>query len=269
MKDSDLQELKPVYIHETSFSANDEISLVDLAMVLVRHKKAVVLTTTLIIALGVITALLKPDSYNFTTSIEIGSQIINGTIQPFESPQTLLAKTQHVFIPHTLNEQRRSQPESTEKFKIKTSVPKNSVIVVLEIKGSESSADIITSLLRSVTQQAIQDHRRIYEAVRKNLVTLIEKTKIELSSLAPERDDLTERRQLLQAKIEVQESQLANLRNTREILPPMKSFEPTGASTNLIIIIAIFTGIFLGVFSAYLAEFSAKIRQKINKENKE
>ncbi len=41
MKDSDLQELKPVYIHEASYSADDEISMIDLAMVLVRRKRMI------------------------------------------------------------------------------------------------------------------------------------------------------------------------------------------------------------------------------------
>ncbi len=65
-----------------------------------------------------------------------------------------------------------------------------------------------------------------------------------------------------QKLIEVYSSQLANLRETREILPPMKSIEPTGGTSGkLIIIIAAFAGIFLGVFSAFFAEFVAKIRE--------
>ena len=269
MKGSDIQELKPVYIHEANYSADDEISLVDLAMVLVRRKRVVAVITILIIAFGVVAAFLKPNSYTFSTSIEIGSQIIGGTIEPFESPQTLLAKTQHVFIPQALKEQRQTNPEDIEKYKIIASIPKSSVIIVLEIKGAEDKADLITKLLQNISQQAIQDHKRIYDAVRQNLIALKEQSKTELISLDSERDGLTEKRQLLQGNIKVQESQLANLRNTREILPPMKSIEATGTSRKLIILIAAFAGIFLGIFSAFFAEFLSKIKQKIDKEGKE
>jgi len=266
MKDSDIQELKPVYIHEAHYSAHNEISLIDFTMILVRRKKMIVVVTTLIIALGVIIALLKPESYTFTTSIEIGSQIIGGTIEPFESPQTLLAKTQYVFIPQAQNEQRQTNPEDIKIYKIKAYIPKNSVIIVLEIKGPENKADLIKRILRNVTQQAIQDHRRIYDAVKKNLIALKEQSKTELISLNPKEINLTEKRSSIQENNEIQKSQLANLRNTREILPPMRSIEPTGTSGKLIIIITTFVGIFLGVFSAFFAEFLSIIKQKTDKK---
>ena len=62
MNDSDKQELKPVYIHEVNYSADDEISLVDLVMVLVRRKRMIAVITTFIILLGVIAALSAPKS---------------------------------------------------------------------------------------------------------------------------------------------------------------------------------------------------------------
>ena len=68
--------------------------------------------------------------------------------------------------------------------------------------------------------------------------------------------------------IELYSSQLANLRKTREILPPMKSIEPTGTSRKLIVIISAFAGVFLGVFSAFFAEFVAKIREA-SRQNKD
>ena len=268
MKNNDLQAVKPVSINETNYSADDEISLVDLAMVLVRRKRMIAVITSFIITLGVIAAFVVPKSYTFSTSIEIGSQIIDGSIKPFESPQTLLAKIQHVFIPQVLNEQRQTDTKIKEKYMIKASIPKSSVIIVLEIKGTEDKAGLMTKLLQKVTQQAVLDHKRIYSAVKQNLVALKEQSKAELATLSSEMDNLTERKRLLQRNIEVHDSQHANLRNTREILPPMKSLEPTGTSRKLIVIISAFAGAFLGVFSAFFAEFVAKVRE-ISRQKKD
>ncbi len=196
----------------------------------------------------------------FRTSIEIGSQIFNGTINPFESPETLLAKVRHVFIPQALNEQRQTNPEDKTKYKIKASIPKSSVIIVLEIKGTEKKADLLKRLLQSITQKATLDHSRIYDSVRKNITSLLNKATTELQILKNSNANETEIA-TQQNLIEVYSSQLANLRNTHEMLPPMKSIEPTGTSRKLIIIIAAFAGIFLGVFSAFFAEFVAKIRE--------
>jgi uncharacterized protein involved in exopolysaccharide biosynthesis len=221
----------------------------------------VAITTTVIISLGVIAALSTPKSYTFTTSIEIGSQIIGGTIKHFESPETLLAKTQHVFIPQVLNEQRQTNPENKDRYKITASIPKSSVIIVLEIKGTEDKAEILKSLLQNITQKAIIDHNRIYDSVRKNIASRLTQATSELQTLKKSNDNETEIT-TLQNLVETYSSQLANLRKTREILPPMKSIEPTGTSRKLIVIIAAFAGVFLGVFSAFFAEFIAKIKEK-------
>ena len=260
MKNNDMQELKPVYIHETNYSADGEISLVDFAMVLVRRKKIIVAITSSVILLSVITAFLMPKLYTFSASIEIGSQIIDGTIKPFESPETLLAKMQHVFIPQTLNEQRLINLENKERYKVKASVPKSSVIIILEVKGTEDKADLLKNLLHSISQKATLDHSRIYDAVRRNITSQLKKATAELEMLKKTDDNETEVA-TQQNLIQLYSSQLANLRNTREILAPMKSLEPTGTSRKLIVIIAAFAGVFLGVFSAFFAEFITKVRE--------
>lgn len=267
MNNNDLTELKPVYIHEASYSSENEISLVDLAMVLVRRKILIVVITTFIVALGLIIAFLVPKSYTFSTSIEIGSQIIDNTIKPFESTETLLAKIQHVFIPQTLNEQRQTNPENNERYKIKTSIPKSSVIIILEINGTEDDADLLKSLLQSISQKATLDHDRIYDAVKKNITSRLKQATYEVATLKKSNNNETElsRQQNL---IEGYSSQLTNLRETREILPAMKSLEPTGISRKLIVIITAFVGVFLGVFSAFFAEFIAKVRET-SRQNKD
>lgn len=260
MKKNDTQELRPVYLHEANYSADDGISLIDLAMVLVRRRKMIAVITTFIILSGMAAALLASKSYTFTTSIEIGSQIINGTVKSFESPQTLLAKLQYSFIPQTLNEHQLSNPADEKKYKIIVRVPKNSDIIVLEAKGAEEQADLLSGLLQNITQKAAHDHSRIFESVKRNLLSQLEQTRTKLANLGSSANNHAEEA-ILQSSIEGYSSQLANLRNTREISPPMKSLGPSGVNGKLIVIIAAFAGIFLGVFSAIFAEFVEKVRE--------
>ena len=53
------------------------------------------------------------------------------------------------------------------------------------------------------------------------------------------------------------------LRNTREILPPIRSIDPTGGSRKIIVVISAITGLFLGIFAAFFTEFLSKVKQKI------
>ncbi len=263
MKDNHLQDLKPVYIHEASYLANTEISMVDLAMVLLRRRKIIAGVVAPIIILSVAAALMMPSKYTYSASIAIGHQVIDGIFTSFESPQTLLAKLEHGYIQQTLNEYSQSTNKDMKEYEIKASIPKNSKIIVVELKGTEDQVELISSLLHDLTNKAINDHSKIYEAIKKNLNTQKRQAKLELSSLDNEIVNQTEIIRMLRNSIEIFESQLVNLQNTREIIPPTKSIEPTGLSGKLIVIIAALTGLFLGVFLAFFAEFLDKVKEKI------
>ena len=259
MKTSDLQEVKPIYIHEATYSKDDEISLVDLVMILVRHKALITSIFILCIALGTTKALITSKTYTYSTSIEIGSQIIGGSVKHFEAPQALLAKLQHSYIPQTLSEYKQSSPEDKTRHYIKSSVPTGSNITLMEIKGTEDQAGTLKRLLQQTSQKAIQDHSRIFQSVKKSLETRLNQATAHLKSL---KNNDTEA-MIAQNSIELLSSQLANLRNTREITLPIRSIEPTGKSLNIIIIISAFIGLFLGIFAAFFAEFLSKVKRKL------
>lgn len=260
MKTSDLQELKPIYIYEADYSKDDEISLVDLAMILIKRKLMIAIIFTIIFALGVTMALSTPRIYTFSTTIEIGSQIINGSIQPFESPQALLAKLQYSYIPQVLIEHKQSSSDNKAKYQIKASVPKGGNIILLETKGTNDQEDILKALLQTVSQKAIQDHDRIFTSVKSDLKARLKQAETNLKSI---KSDDEKEIAINQSLIERLSSKLTNLRNTREVLPPIISIDPTGGSRKIIVVISAFAGLFLGVFAAFFAEFLSKVKQRI------
>lgn len=261
MKNNELQELKPVYIHEARYSADGEISLVDLAAMLARHKTMIASIIAIFIVLGITKALLTPKQYTVSTTIEIGSQIIESQAQHFDSPQNLLAKLQHSFIPSTLNTYQLSNPNNKNKYIIRPSIPSSSVIVVLEMEGTEDEVDLMTTLLQDVNQKIFQDHDRVYNSVKQNLVAMISQAKAELATLNSNDEIQIEERKLLEGQIKIYNLQLANLQKTRSISPPMKSIHPTGTGKKLILALALFAGAFFAVFTAFLAEFIKRVKE--------
>ncbi len=259
MKTSDLQELKPIYIHEADYSKDDEISLVDLVMMLTHRKILIASIFIICVTLGSAKSLITSKTYTYSTSIEIGSQIIGGSIIPFETPQALLAKLQYSYIPQTLSELKQSSPEDKTRHYVKSSVPTGSNITLMKTKGTEDKAVILKRLLQQISQKAIQDHSRIFQSVKKSLETRLNQATLRLKSIKNNDTEIM----LTQNTIESLSSQLANLRNTREILPPIRSIEPTGSSLGIIIIISAIAGLFLGIFAAFFTEFLSKVRQKL------
>jgi len=263
MNDKPLTEFKPIYIQDVQPCRDDEISLVDLALIVSRRKTLLMLITLIFIVAGIAIALIQPKQYTYSTSLEIGSQFINGNIQPLEGVDTLLAKLQHSYIPFILKSSKNANNKEEKEYKIQASIPKNSQIIVIESKAAETDADKITDLLGKITVRAIEDHNTIYTKLQRNLQSLKHQTEQKLQALATKPDASSEIN-ALQLSLDSYNLQLTNLRKTREILPPMASAEPTGTSRKLIVVMATLVGVFLGLFAVFLAEFMAKVRQKQN-----
>lgn len=267
MKTSNLQEQKTIYIPEGNYSTDNEISLIDLTMVLVKRKTMIAVIFILITALSITVTLFTPKTYTFSTTIDIGSQIIDNTIIPFETPQALVPKLHYSFIPQILSEHRQSYPDDNTKYRVRSSVPSGGNIVLLEIEGTENQTDTLKKLLQTTSQKAIKDHSRIFQSVKNNLEARINQATNNLKSLEKSNNNGTEIA-MTQNTIELLSSQLENLRNTREIMPPIRSSDPTSGSRKIIVIFSSFAGIFLGIFAAFFTEFVSKVQQRIDEEDK-
>lgn len=263
MNDNESQQLKPVYIHEAFTTHSDEISLVDLALILVRRKIIIMGILGLFIAAGIAYALAtetKP-TYTYNSSIEIGTQLINGDRKPIEPPSYLLAKVDYGFIPKTLYQYQQQNPEDEKNYEITVSNPKSSPVITLSMSASEDQSELVHGFIKNITQGIMQEHEELFNTIKENLELQLTQATNQLNSMGNNPENLAEKNSL-QDKIDSYLSQLANLRNTRVISQPMKSQDPSGTSGRLIVVIAAFAGLFAGIFAAFFIEFAGKVREK-------
>ncbi|MFK5986671.1 MAG: Wzz/FepE/Etk N-terminal domain-containing protein [Pseudomonadota bacterium] len=262
MKNNALQDSSPIYIQGTTYLSDNDVSLVDLANILVDKRKIISLIFLIFLILGAAATLLISKKYTYSISIEIGSQVINDSFQNFEPPESLLAKLQHSFIPQVLNDYRTSHLDDGKKYKIDGSIPTNSNIIVLEANGTAIQAELLSKLLQQTTNKAIGDHNRIYLSLKNNLTSRLNDLRSKLSNLGTDDNHIAEKT-MIQHNIDSFSSQLANLRNTREMSPPMKSFETTNIHSVLILFIASFFGLFIGILGAFFSEFISKLKPQL------
>jgi len=232
-----------------------------LAIIIAQRKKQVFLVFLGFIALAALLIFIIPKQYTYSTSIEIGSQFTDGKLNTFESPETLLAKLQHSFIPQVISEYKKNEPGNKRKYKINASIPENSNIIVIELKGTEEQSKESTTLLKNITKKATQDHSRIHDSIKSSLEAQLVITNSKIVNLGSGNDNQAEKTSLHKS-LENYSRQLANLRNTREITPPMKSVEATSISSAVILSATIFVGFLLAILSAFFAEFVVKVREK-------
>jgi LPS O-antigen subunit length determinant protein (WzzB/FepE family) len=333
----------------TNYYQEDEISLVDLWLVLVRRRAIFITVAALCLVAGLLYAIAMPRSYQYSTSIEIGSRHDGASIELVESPETLLAKINESYIPLARQQYLLAHPELQAVPDMDARIPKGSQIIVLGSKGAETESEMHVALQQAVVDMVKKDHGRMIDVLRKeseiqqqratakldelkdeaSLLQAREKRLADMANLlgkqaSEARDDLQQaqgNRQratgaakdaaqamtLLMLDSEIQQHrlrlaklderlqiemaenqdkltkaladnrraqtnqqnniakldiQLANLRETRALLPPMRAAEPAGPGRSVIVALALMLGLMLGVFAAFVAEFLAKAREQ-------
>lgn len=145
----------------------DEISLTDLVLVLIRRKKTVYWVFTLILLLGVTAAFLLPKKHSYSTTIEIGQRVERDEVKLIDEPETLLAKINGSYIPLALQAHYKAQPDDEKIYKITGSIPKKSNIIILVTKGAENEYEVLKSLSQEIVNEVVLDHNRLINIIKK------------------------------------------------------------------------------------------------------
>jgi len=292
---------------------------------------------------------LVATKYHFTTTIEIGTRVLNDKIVPIEAPVSLLAKVNESYIPQVLLEFMGAS-SSINYCNIKARIPVGSEIIVLESKAKESLSETCMGLHSKVVEKIQSDHKQINDLIKgeasikqsaaqnkleelkdgsqffnrketryKDLLVLLKKQLLdvnklletirkdrrravtevrgeakamtlllldsEIQSLIERHSKLEERIQIevadnldeiskqgsdnSRAQLEQQEKiaqltmSLLNIRDTRAIVPPMRSLKAAGLGLWSILIISIVIGGLLAVLLMFFAEFLSKVKQRL------
>lgn len=169
----------------------DEISLTDLFKILLKRKKTFIWTFFVIVMLTLVVALIKPKTYTYNTSIEIGTTV-KKTAEGFDTvlidqPDTVKAKLEHSYIPFVIQQYRQDHPEEKVVYKISAEVPKGSEVVVLSAKGTEKQAEAYITLEKGVVKKLIGDHKRLFDIARSQLESEMVFKKLDLAAFEDEK----------------------------------------------------------------------------------
>lgn len=195
---------------------DDEISLIDLWLVLARRRRLVLGTVLACLGLGLAWAFLKTPEYRYWATIEIGSRIIGERAELLESPTSAAAKLRENYVPDAIHKYVDGGEKVDWIPEIDVSTPKDSGVIVLAAKSAREYEGAIAQLLSSAAQSLEVDHQRILADVRMSLesdakaaANQLEELKGELEILESEKKRLAVREELLRTDIEETEKLLS------------------------------------------------------------
>ncbi|MGZ8189886.1 MAG: Wzz/FepE/Etk N-terminal domain-containing protein [Methylococcaceae bacterium] len=147
----------------------DEISLVDIWLILIKQKKIIFRVLLAFVVLGSLYALLKPEIYTFSTTVQVGTLISGDKEAAIESADNALTKIKSAYIPFILSQHYDQHPENKDQYKIEASVPKGSEMIVIESKGRESEEPVFKQLIKTIVEKLITDHAGIIDVKIRNM----------------------------------------------------------------------------------------------------
>jgi len=175
----------------------DDLSLLRVWAVLLRHKRTTLLTALITLLVGTATVLLWPQKYAYTTTIEIGTRFdsdgTNGRAQPIEQAETVKAKLENSYIPLAQRSYALAHPDDTERYKIKVKVPEDSNVAILYSDGTEDTKDVYITQQQAVLDALIKDHERVLKEIKKGLELERLEAQNKLGDLTDESQTLTNR----------------------------------------------------------------------------
>jgi len=165
-KDSNAEELR--VRSEFISDVDDEISLVELWLVLVRRRKIVLIAFSLCLTLGTMLAFSAPTKFIFSTTIEL-AQVGSKLVEPVAS---VLVKLEENHIPFAL-----SAENASELFGVDVKHPRGSKALIFTSSGLVTDAEQIRKVHQLILDLLIKDQRILIDALdtpRRNEYSLLE-----------------------------------------------------------------------------------------------
>ncbi|VAW85395.1 hypothetical protein MNBD_GAMMA17-1884 [hydrothermal vent metagenome] len=198
-KESSAEELR--IRREFLSDVDDEISLVELWMVLVKRWKVAAVICSFFLVVGVVVALFSPLKYQYSTTVEIGSfeaeSGVRTLLQPLKMVQTNLKNT---YIPNIVEDMKTAHWMSPQSVDVST-VGKH---IVITSQGQVLDSAAIKQMHLSAIDKVIEDHN-VFAENRMKLFDQKYRQKSEQFSLAKEFTEALDNRQseLLSSSLEL------------------------------------------------------------------
>ncbi len=184
----------------------EEISLVDIWLVLVKHRKRMGWVFTIVMTAVLAFAAFSPRLYQYTTVIEIAR--VDDKL--LENPETVLTKLQRSYIPYVQMQVKQESPR--EWIDIEARIPKKSTLVVLESKATEAEKPHVQALHERVIGLLGADHEDEITAARLHLQAQLHQAQDQMAGLNDKENLLQAQERRLEKKEAMLNEQLERIR---------------------------------------------------------
>jgi len=148
---------------------SDEIDLVEVGVSLWRRWKIMLVVFLVCLGLGLVVALVFPKKYEYSTTIQIGTQVVGDKLQPIEAPDSAAKKIENGFLPQIVQQQAKKNGINPKKLSFSVSSPPKTSLVIISGKAPDSLADEFKSIEKAAAQALIKSELPLTTVMRAKL----------------------------------------------------------------------------------------------------
>ncbi len=236
-----------------------EPDLVDLAVAVTRRRTlaGIVGLATVAVVCLVAWRLGAEEVRIYRLSLQIGSQLVAGRSQPFESPVTVVTKLRDHIIPTVLERWRAGLTDDARLPSLSARANGESEVVTLEARGTVADGVELAALINASAQMLVDEHALIFIAIEGALRSTggppLNPSDAQAAPADPGTDRVTAPSGALL---------LANLRRTRVLEPGLQVLRTEGTDWGFTVTFGVVLGIAMALFIVLAVEFVGRVRAR-------
>lgn len=161
----------------------NEISLTDLWIVLVKRKWIVLVTFFVVTLTSIAAVSFIPYSYTHTTTVKLGYFMESGKDIYLDTPEAVRLTVQEIYIPIAINEYYKNYPEDRQQHKVNVRTLKEIGIIILESEAAELNRLAVLSIQKGISRLLINDQKRKVDALNDEINREVLRTQYDLEEL--------------------------------------------------------------------------------------
>ena len=243
------------------YTADDEISLVDLAKILVKQRLWFIGVTAIIILAAFVYALTLTPSYRYVSIYQVAEA------KPDEALTSLkgtLEVVKNLHVPTFIRHYKRENQVDNLPFDFKANNPESTTLIVMTSEGSVDQLASI-SALHEFVMKGISDQQT--QLVNQRIASLERQLTSAQSQLSEARESRSENAGdivvSLMNRITTLEIQLEQIKGGQVIQLAKQTERVSRVGKSLILALGIVLGGMLGLISAFMAEFIGRVRKSL------
>ena len=151
-------QIYPQYVN--AYSVEDEISLVDLWISLIKFKRVFVISFFVFLVLAVLViTVFKTNKYNLTTTISIGQIEKSNEVLQLQSPSSVINNLNISLIPRLTK--KMAEDHGMGFFKTTVSNPKDTNLITISNRVTESSQEVMAGFQTDIIDAILEEHLQL------------------------------------------------------------------------------------------------------------